>query len=339
MRPQAAHTDRPARMSGILIESRSFLVRLSLGLLLTLLLIGQSSGLATAQATPEASTGGLDAAVAWLVSQQHESGGFIGFSGEPDAGLTIDAVLALTSVPSPDSTALEAATNFLREQGEAYAAFGPGQAAKLVLAIVALGLDPAGFGDFDPVALVNGPLTASIGFRGTGVFDHALAILALVAAGEDVPDGWEAALLDAQAENGGWAFDGSREPAQADSNTTAIVIQALIAAGASPDEDAIVRGLAYLRSLIAPETGGFGYQEDFPLVADANSTGIAIQALIAAGEDPASEAWGNPQGALSAFQNESGAFRYQDDFPDDNLYATVQAIPALAGAALPIRPS
>src|SRR3712207_7726676 len=37
--------------------------------------------------------------------------------------------------------------------------------------------------------------------------------------------------------------------------------------------------------------------------------------------------------SLTSFQNPSGAFRYMAEPPDDNLYATLQAIPALAGLA------
>jgi hypothetical protein len=38
-------------------------------------------------------------------------------------------------------------------------------------------------------------------------------------------------------------------------------------------------------------------------------------------------------GALLTFQNASGAFRYMNEPPDDNLYATLQAIPAIAAMA------
>jgi hypothetical protein len=42
---------------------------------------------------------------------------------------------------------------------------------------------------------------------------------------------------------------------------------------------------------------------------------------------------------LQSFQNPTGAFRYMADQPDDNLYATLQALPALAGIAWPIVPA
>jgi hypothetical protein len=89
---------------------------------------------------------------------------------------------------------------------------------------------------------------------------------------------------------------------------------------------------------MAPD-GGFAYAVAEPLLPDANSTGTVVQALIAAGEDPSSAKWRDSLTVLAGFQNESGAFRYMDDVPEDNLFATVQAIPALAGTPFPIRSS
>jgi hypothetical protein len=54
--------------------------------------------------------------------------------------------------------------------------------------------------------------------------------------------------------------------------------------------------------------------------------------------DPSAPDLLDAAGALATFQNPSGAFRYTDDAPDDNLFATVQAIPALVGLPLPIVP-
>ena len=69
---------------------------------------------------------------------------------------------------------------------------------------------------------------------------------------------------------------------------------------------------------------------------DANSTAIVVQAILAVGPDPASADWNTAAAALAGFQNPSGAFRYTDDQPEDNLVATVQAIPAIAGLPYPI---
>ena len=138
----------------------------------------------------------------------------------------------------------------------------------------------------------------------------------------------------AQGEDGGWAFDGSTAAGAADSNTTALVIQALVAAGHG-DDPMVDRALAFLSTLLVPD-GGFAYGPADPLVADANSTALVLQALIAAGEDPASPEWGNAPLALALFQTPSGGLRYMATDEEPNLLATVQAIPAMEGLSLPV---
>jgi hypothetical protein len=119
-------------------------------------------------------------------------------------------------------------------------------------------------------------------------------------------------------------------------------VQALIAAGEASDSDAVTLALAYYKE-IQNEDGGWPYQNpsDYGTATDANSTAVTIQAIIAAGQDPAGAGWttgeGNtPDAALAALQNESGAFAWQAAIPDDNLLATVQALPAVAGKAFPL---
>lgn len=326
------------------------LLRNSIGRLLIViaLTLSFSSGVisnVSAQATPVASpvaspviTNPLDAAVAWLVAQQDASGGFLGFSGTPDPGTTIDAVLALATVPNVDQSVIDAAVAYLETSAAEYAAFGAGQAAKLVLVQAATGGDVNSINGIDPLALVTGGVNPDTGLVGTGLFDHALGILALVASGQSVPTEWVDAVKTRQIANGGWAYDGSADEAAADSNTTALVLQALVASGVTNDDPAIVNALAYLKTVNAP-TGGFAYSVADPLLADANSTGTVIQALIAVGEDPnGSTEWGDvdPIQALTNFQNPSGAFHYMDSVPDDNLFATVQAIIGLTGVPYPV---
>ena len=94
-------------------------------------------------------------------------------------------------------------------------------------------------------------------------------------------------------------------------------------------------GLATLHALVGDHLVE-GAEPEQVLVGIETDRGPWVQALIAAGEDPASAEWGNASAALASFQNGSGAFRYMRDMPDDNLFATVQAIPALAGTPFPI---
>ncbi|MDQ3656635.1 MAG: terpene cyclase/mutase family protein [Chloroflexota bacterium] len=284
-------------------------------------------------ATPTTAGTGIKGAIAWLLPQQAEDGGFAGFSGESDPGTTLDAIMALsaaetTGVDTGDS--VERAIAYL-ESGDVvlvYAQTGVGQAAKLVLGLSAAGVQPTGFASLEPVALIENGADPATGLYGAGVFDHALSVLALVATGNDVPAAAIDAFTATQAENGGWAFDASTDPTMADSNTTSMSIQALVAAGRG-DSESVANGLAYLDSIWLD--GGAAYSTLPDTLPDANSTALVIQALIATEGDPSTHVE-----TLAAFQNESGAFHFNAADTSDNLYATNGAIPALALLSFPV---
>jgi hypothetical protein len=315
-------------------------------MVLLLLALTLPAGGAAQEATPAVSesvaASPLEAASRWLRARQDPAGGFPGFSGELDPGATTDAVLALYAARESDSAAgeaLAAAVSYLEANGAAYAATGPGQAAKLALAAVAGGRDPRAFAGVDLVAAMTAPLATPVpggvaGLLGDDLYDHALILLGLAAASVPVPESAIEALRVSQAENGGWAFDGSTAAANTDSNTTALAIQALSASGYG-DDPMVARAIAYLPTLQAPD-GGFAYGPADPLLADANSTALVVQALIAAGENPAAREWGNPLLTLARFQLPDGGFRYLATDAESNLLATLQAMPALARAPLPV---
>mgnify|MGYP001405691819 CR=1 FL=1 len=315
------------------------LVRLLMLSWAALLALGPLDG-AAREATPAASPAagtGLAGAVGWLLTQQAEDGGFPGFSGESDPGVTLDAVVALAAAERAGVDTGGAVADALAwlAQGDValvYAQTGVGQAAKLALGLMAAGEDPRSIGSVDPLTLVERGQDATTGIYGSGIFDHALAIMALAAAGEEVPASAIDALAATQADNGGWAFDASTDPTAADSNTTAMVVQALVAAGAA-DSPLLEPALAYLQSTITPE--GAVYAPNQGAIADANSTALVLQAVIAAG----SENTATLENALVTFQAPSGAFFYQAQDQTANLFSTVQAIPALAGLALPVLPA
>lgn len=283
----------------------------------------------------------LRAATEWLMSQQDESGGFPGFDGEPEVSITVDAMIALVAAQLngvDTGSSIEDAVAFI-EAGDGalvYAQTGPGQAAKLVLGAAAYGGDPHDVAGVDPLSLVESGPSPDTGFYGAGVYDHALALLALGATGTAVPDSAITVLIDSQAPGGGWAFDGATTEGAADSNTTALVIMALVATGHG-DSPMIGDGLAYLHTTLVGDSGAT-FQPARDAVADSNSTALVLQAVIAAGDDPASQEWGNLPAALASFQNDSGAFFYNETDPANNIFSTVQAIPAVAGYAQPVMP-
>lgn len=304
-------------------------------------------GVALAQATPAASpaadSAALGKAVGWLLTQQGADGGFVGLSGKADASTTADAVIALAAAKHAlpaDAAKIDAATakavGFLSTGDTAlvFTQTGPGQAAKLALALIAAGKSPRDLVKVDPLVIVEHGQNKDSGIYGTGVFDHALCLLALTAAGEGdkIPASAIAALQATQASNGGWAFDGTTDPAKADGNTTALVIQALVASG-HQGSDLVAKGEHYLATTRGG-SGAYAYNDQQGSAPDANSTAFAVQALIATGANDAASLQ-----ALASFQNSSGAFRYNDQQKDDNLLSTLQAIPALAGQAFPVMPA
>jgi squalene cyclase len=172
---------------------------------------------------------------------------------------------------------------------------------------------------------------AGLGMIGLGPYDHAFGIQALVATGTPVPQLAIDTARDSQIEDGSWAFDGTMTAGAGDTNTTAMMVQALVAAGVT--SELVTNATDYLVSA-QNEDGGFPYQPGAE--SDANSTALVIQAMIAANEENHADALKNAETALAGMQNESGAFFYMASTPDDNAFATVQAIPALVGLAFPL---
>lgn len=316
-------------------------ILMSAGLAMVLVVSGGSTAVAF-QATPAASGesgADLQAATDWLIGQQDASGAWIGFSGEPEVSITVDALIALVAAQLRGfdvGTSIDDAVGYLESDDGAlvYAQSGIGPAAKLVNGIVAYGGNPSDISGINPLILVEMGQDTESGFYGSGVFDHALSLLALGATGTEVPEEAITTLENTRTPEGGWSFDGETAEGAADSNTTALVIMGLVAAGLG-DSPLVGDALAYLQTTLVGDTGAT-FQSGDGAVADANSTALVIQAVIAVGDDPGSNGWGDLESALASFQNESGAFFYNETDTSDNLFATAQAIPAAAGFALPI---
>jgi hypothetical protein len=313
---------------------------LALLVVLTVVLAGGGRMVTAQEATPEASpvasASGIDGAVAWLESQQLDDGGFPGFSEGSDPGFTLDVLVALGAAQNSGVDAeetIDAALDYLAADDTAlvYAQTGVGQAAKLILGLTAVGVDASEFANVKPVTIIEAGIDPDTGLYGTGLYDHALAILALAAVGGDVPPAAIDLLATSQAANGGWGFDGSPEDVSVDSNTTAMVVQALIAAGEG-ESGLTSGGLAYLDAVWTDGGATYGLAEGS--VPDSNSTALVIQAFAAAGLDVSGHST-----ALDGFQNSSGAFFFNADDTSDNPFSTVQAIPALTGEAFPITAS
>jgi prenyltransferase beta subunit len=274
-------------------------------------------------------------ALQWLATQQNTDGGFSnGFSPESNIGATADAIIAIASAGQDASTWQKGGASpldYLAAQVKAGNVKGAGLLAKVTLAAVATGQDPRSFGSTDLIAAIQADFKKDTNIYGSSLFDHALALLALANAGQSLPDAAVTALVNSQAEDGAWSFSGDKTPGAGDTNTTALAVQALVAANR---RDPVAKALDYFKKVQNPD-GGFTYQKpsQFGEDTDANSTALVIQALIAAGEKP--EAWAvdgkDPLAALLALQRPSGAFSFNAKQADENVLATLQALPALNG--------
>jgi hypothetical protein len=284
-------------------------------------------------------------AAAWLKTQQNADGGF--GSPESSAGATADVVLAAAATG-------DNALAWAQEGGETARAFleanapsvaKAGEAAKVVLALIASGANPRDVGGVDLVAVLEGMVgdDGRIGGEGEFVNEHTYGIIALRSAQRPVPAAAVQYLLDRQIEDGTWSWNGDTTAGSGDNNTAAMAVVALIAAGVPADHPQILKTIAHLRAQQNAD-GGFPYINPSPYGtdSDANSTSVVMWAILAAGQDPAGVDWKYQAQAgqsaldrLRAFQNASGAFRWQDGTPDDNFASTVQAAIAVELKTLP----
>lgn len=178
-----------------------------------------------------------------------------------------------------------------------------------------------------------------------GVWRQSLALTALAGAKVTPADSAVAWLTGQQCEDGGWpsyrAAGAACDPKLEDSNATAVAVQALIALGGH--QDAADKGVQWLKANQNAD-GSWAYNPANP--GDANSTALAISALLAAKADPAGVAKSGKSAydGLALYQlgcaapaDQRGAFAYQSaqGVLAPNSLATGQAALAAAGGHLP----
>lgn len=216
-----------------------------------------------------------------------------------------------------------------------------GTTAWLTLAVVAAEENPRDFGGVNLVQRLQedyDPATGQYGLAGD-VPTQALAMMAVRAAGQTVPVTATDLLKGWQDPGGGWGFAHpclTESGCAIDVDNTALVLQALIAAGEPLTSTVVISATGFLKGQ-QEEDGGFQSWG----TSNANSTAWGIQALIAAGHDPAGVDWTKnghtPVSFLLSLQADAGHFEYSSPPPDweaDRVLNTVQAILALAGNPL-----
>ncbi|MFI5534018.1 peptidase [Kitasatospora sp. NPDC051853] len=292
-----------------------------------------------------------DAAAAGWLARQLVNGDHFGsvFDGVayPDQGLTVDAVFAFAASRTGDQAAARA-TAWLAQPAntagyvgdgttEAYA----GATAKLLLAAQVRGVDPASFGGVDLPARLRGLQTASGRFSDrsqwgdySNTFGQSLAVIAL----KRTPGGAPAAAVDflagTQCADGGFPVALGQPTCTGDVDATALAVQALAATGRTAKADS---GLAWLTT--RQNTDG-GFAASGATTSNANSTGLATEALFSAGRlGPGLKGWSSlvkfQQGCAAAPANRGAVAYDASGFdPANAARATAQAVLGLSGAPL-----
>lgn len=276
--------------------------------------------------------GAANSAVSWLKTQQQPDGSFQGFG----VGSTVDAGLALVAAgenPAEFAQGNATAWSFLQSKA-ADLAKTPGSAGKTLILLGAMKMN----GELGGVNLVNTVVNSydpATGHYGKDVIGHAFAMLGLRALGKDVPAKAVDFLKSTQTPEGGWAFSGDTAAGGADTNTTAVVIQALVAAGAYKTEGygtVIKKAVSFLDSQQNAD-GGFPYQKNDPQSneSDVNSTAYVSQAMYILRNYTTADA---ANAFIAGLQKQNGAFQWKKSEAADNAGATYQAVPALLHATL-----
>jgi hypothetical protein len=277
-----------------------------------------------------------NAALQWMRPQQSANGSF-----GNNSGATLDVILAVAAANQPPDAWRSAAGASLVDYAAANAATFSGQSAasagKLAVGAAAAGRDPHSFGGVDLVAALASSYNPTSGAYGANNMDQAWALLGLRAAGEAVPAAAVARLAGQANPNGGWGWAAG---IASDVDSSALAVSALLAAGASASDQAVVDGLAYLRSVqLSNNDGGFAAspEQAWGVDSNTNSSAFAVQGILAAGQDPLGAAWtvsaATPLDFLLGQQEPNGAFVYVA--PPANLFATQQAVPGLVGKPFP----
>lgn len=284
--------------------------------------------------TPEIAA--AQAALDWLRPQQEPSGGFRA------VGPALDVILAVASAneaaASWESSAGNSLLDYLVVSGTDYLNQGElevaERAGKLALGVAAADADPRNFVGLDLVVSMTTDYNAETGAFGATNWDQALAMLGWRASGEPIPMTATQQLAGRINADGGWSYSPGND---SDVDSTALMLEALVAGGQSITSTAVLSGVAYLDAAQREDAG-----LPYVLGADqsnSNSTGYGVQGILAAGEDPLGPRFTvtgtTPISFLLGLQLPDGGFAYVDPADGSDAYATVQTIPALVGKPFP----
>jgi hypothetical protein len=252
--------------------------RLTSASLLAIAVLALSSIAASAQSRL---TSNAQRALQWLQCTQQQPNGQIGNGGNPIAR-SAEVAFSLAAA-GQDASVMKTGTVSLADYLKTAVSTDVGTNGELLLA-------RASQPHAGPTAAVITQLQAAKGSNGeygADLFSDALAILGLRAAGQMVGDDAVAFLEDKQnPTDHGWSFDTAGQFGS-DSNTTALVLQALIASGVNQNDVHVSNGFQFMASQFVG--GGFVSQADPTKPAsdpsntpDANSDELGIEAIMGA---------------------------------------------------------
>jgi hypothetical protein len=284
-----------------------------------------------------AAKGNASAAAGFLEDAQNDDGGFGAKKGEPsnpEASLWV-AVALLSGGKHPldefnkGGDSLDA---YLKDHKSSYATAGQ-------LGVLALVQGAAGYGAShygDPAAKLKGKLTEA-GVR-SSPGGSALAVLGLLAVGDEATARSVAqALLTSAKEDGGWG--------SSDSESTALVLQALAKAGVADKGSEVVRkGVEYLHQAQANDGAVMKSIRTDPASAggEVTATAFALQALAALDVASPTTAEGKTlREGLTQYQQQTTGGLSSNGSLYDSTFApsvteTAQAYAAFNGTAFPL---
>lgn len=298
--------------------------------LLAAALAVSAGGAAVLAADPPTTTDPGAAAAGWIAAQVEAGVG---------PGSLADAIFAYAATRVGADAATDALGK-LEASLEGYILSGsdllPGNLAKTMLAVQVAGGNVGSFGGHDLEADLRSLVVTTPGddlgrFGSALISDQAYAILALSRTSGGAPTESVDWLVTAQCPNGDFQWDGSCPGAGfEDPDTTGLVLQSLIAAGASG-------AAATSTDLLLDIQGSDGSFSSYG-TANTNSTGVAGQALRAAGQAAAANdagAWVlTLQYGCDAAAADRGAFPWATSSAGFLVFSTPQAVLALGAPGL-----
>lgn len=273
-------------------------------------------------------------ALAYLSVQQAANGSIAGSAG-PTEDFVLGAAAAGFDPNTLGSCAGTTAFQYLAAGVTAETATAGGTA-KLLLAVLAGRLDPTAFAGHNLRTKLTTFYNAGTGAFGDGsTFGQALSILALKGDGQAIPAAAVTELKGLQDTDGSWNYQAAANSVAGDSNSTAVAIEGLIAAGVPAADVSMTKAITYLHTQQNTD-GGFTYSA--PGSSDPDSDALVIQAIVALGQNPTAVTWTvggkTVMDDLLSRQASNGGFTFPGN-PGPDAFTTSQVPAGLKQVPLP----